>query len=295
MNRQQFIDFLNEPSKMKAGALSSLKSLVADYPWCHTAGLLYLLNLYKYDHIDYTRQLRFAAAVAPDRSLLKSLLNSVKAGESDTSATLAGKERSQEAPADVSHQSINDLPGISEKIPENERFMRLMDELSETIGLISVAERHDADSRRFLMIQDVIFRLGEVLKYAGEAPAQDESKGKAGLHTPAGEYSFDHPQEMDNPSAEEFKQKNELIERFIKNEPKITPPKKSDFFTPEKLARASLADKDEIVSETLAKIYLKQGNYARALKIYRKLSLLNPEKSSYFAAQILKIEKEISK
>ena len=51
-----------------------------------------------------------------------------------------------------------------------------------------------------------------------------------------------------------------------------------------------LTDADEVVSEQLAEIYLAQGVPDRAVAIYRKLSLLNPEKSIYFAELIGKIE-----
>jgi tetratricopeptide (TPR) repeat protein len=48
----------------------------------------------------------------------------------------------------------------------------------------------------------------------------------------------------------------------------------------------------EFVSETLANIYYEQGNYDMALKAYKKLSLQNPSKESYFADLIEKIKKE---
>ena len=53
----------------------------------------------------------------------------------------------------------------------------------------------------------------------------------------------------------------------------------------EQLAAHSLADR-EVVTETMAEVWEKQGKLDKALAIYHKLSLLNPSKSSYFAAKI---------
>ena len=55
---------------------------------------------------------------------------------------------------------------------------------------------------------------------------------------------------------------------------------------------AEIDDEDDLVSEDLAEIYLLQGLKCEAIEIYRKLSLLNSEKSAYFAEKIENIEKK---
>jgi tetratricopeptide (TPR) repeat protein len=85
--------------------------------------------------------------------------------------------------------------------------------------------------------------------------------------------------------------KEDLIDRFIREQPSISR-SKADFFDPVKMAKSSLEEKDDIVSETLAQIHAQQGNTDKAIEIYRKLSLKYPEKSSYFAAQIKKFSTE---
>ncbi len=86
---------------------------------------------------------------------------------------------------------------------------------------------------------------------------------------------------------------NALIDRFIKEEPKIVV-SKTEFYSPSIQAKKSITDHEDIVSETLAKIYLQQGNVLKARSMYEKLGLLYPEKKAYFAALIFQIDKDIN-
>ncbi len=75
----------------------------------------------------------------------------------------------------------------------------------------------------------------------------------------------------------------ELIDRFIRQEtpePKAT----TAFFTPQQAGKRSLDDTAGLVTETLARIYAKQGNLPKAIDTYRRLALKYPEKAAYFAA-----------
>jgi hypothetical protein len=85
---------------------------------------------------------------------------------------------------------------------------------------------------------------------------------------------------------------DEIIESFIKNEPQISPPK-AELINNENKAKKSAEDHGELVSETLAKIYIEQMLYDKAIETYGKLSLMFPEKSRYFADLIQSIEKKI--
>jgi len=86
----------------------------------------------------------------------------------------------------------------------------------------------------------------------------------------------------------------ELIDKFIEASPRIEPRREKTDLPVEDLAQPFTEERGSFVTETLARIYVNQGYYSKAIDIYEKLCLKFPEKSSYFASQIEKI-KEIIK
>jgi hypothetical protein len=83
-----------------------------------------------------------------------------------------------------------------------------------------------------------------------------------------------------------------IIDEFIKKDPQITPPRPEQIDNENK-AKRSAEDHNDLVSETLAKIYIEQMLYHKAIDTYEKLSLKFPEKSRYFADLIQSIKKKI--
>jgi hypothetical protein len=101
------------------------------------------------------------------------------------------------------------------------------------------------------------------------------------------------PVQEEKQAGERISQENELIDAFLKAQPKILPDR-SKSGEQEDISEAFIRQGEQLMTETLAQIYFRQGYYLKAIHVYEKLSLKFPEKSSYFATQINKIRQCIS-
>ncbi|MBR3892555.1 MAG: hypothetical protein IKJ20_03715 [Alistipes sp.] len=81
----------------------------------------------------------------------------------------------------------------------------------------------------------------------------------------------------------------DIIDRFLKrNDYRIT----AEEGDADDISKVEIEDVDDLVSEELAELYANQRLYAEAIDTYRKLSLLNSEKSIYFAGLIAQLERK---
>lgn len=88
---------------------------------------------------------------------------------------------------------------------------------------------------------------------------------------------------------EEKKKKEEIINKFIETNPKISPIKQTAI-TPAVQFNINQEDNSYLMTETLARVYLEQKKYTKAIQAYEILILKYPEKISFFADRISDIK-----
>ena len=249
MKREQFIEYLNHPSRLNVDTIAELQSLSKQYSYCASIETLLTLNFFKEKNIQFESQLGKNAAIAANRSMLKN--------------------------------HIDNLCDIIENIEFPDEFIEKAKDTQAEVIDKELDEKFKKDSEK---IKELKARIEK--KLAEIERAKKEAKSNPGTKTRPAE-------SIENLKSEnKSKSKDELIEQFIYTSPSITR-HQSEFYNPLELAQQSIVDQENIVSETLAKIYYDQGYKAKSIKIYHKLSLKYPEKSTYFAAQIEKVKKEI--
>lgn len=305
MTPETFNRYLKDPSLLDSQSVDELWLLVKEYPYFQVARMLLARNLYNTGHEAYPLALRLAAAYAGDRSKLKILIEgnpvfvNEKAGVDFITETPAKPQvaiNNNEARTEDAEIPVEKQPVTIDEIPEEPLLVSqnieaagkgeetVQGHLNKGVGsavetaakgvpesgskVIFTRDSEGVNAVRNPLIESIFARLSEIVVTESEAELKVSEKTEAVVTV-----------------------RNELVERFIREEPRISAPK-HEFYNPEEKARQSTSLPEDFVSETLAKIYEQQGLYIMAVKIYEKLMLLIPEKSSYFAALINEIEKK---
>lgn len=246
-------ELIKHPEKLDRDSLYELRSLLALYPYFQSARLLLLQNLYLLHDPTFDEELRRAAIYITDRKVIFQLVEAAH-------YKLKTKADSSTSPS----------------------------------PLTSPLSPLDKDSRTLSLIDD----------FLDSVPKDEEPNTSKGRKpTPADAavdyvaYLLENENEEDRRQAAEAPQLigQSLIDKFINDEkgrivlsdnpqkPEIEPENQKDEKT----------DEERVNTETMARIYIKQGNYSKALEIITQLSLDYPKKSIYFADQIRFLEKLI--
>ena len=82
-----------------------------------------------------------------------------------------------------------------------------------------------------------------------------------------------------------------IIDKFISKKPKLRAKYIEEPIAIQDDNESLEINKESLVTETLARLYVEQENYEKAIQTYKILILKFPEKNSYFASAIKKIKK----
>ncbi|RMA66527.1 hypothetical protein [Ulvibacter antarcticus] len=320
MTAEKYTYLLSHPQKLSEDDMAMLDSVIESYPYLQSARALQLKGLKKANSFLYNDALKVTAAYTTDRDILFDFI---------TSESFMQHQISQ---AILKHDtSLNDLEVVSENVSEmlsielDDRikeelkkaeaildpglFERKLEAVSEILGTkiesIEIEEKslpkqdlkeEVSDPSEVLEIDKPLeftkkdtHSFSEWLQLTKSKPIDREEASKA---TAPQEKQIDNQQE-------EKDRKFELIEKFIQKKPKLAPKQISKDFKKDKIENTNLASPytqapEALMTETLAKVYLQQKNYNKAIQAYKILILKYPEKSGFFADQIRAIEKLIN-
>jgi hypothetical protein len=299
MKPEQFQYYINHPGLIDPVTRAAFAEIIREYPFCQPAQLLYAKGLDNEGHISYSRQLKLASAYASDRRLLFELINiPVRPGIPDEAAREASMEA---AHGDAGQAVFGDVPdsdndrsalaGRVEKVipladydllpfdfpAYSEDDLPPLPSESRAPSFSPLSPGASVDSPEAVVPEDELLR--QFLESDPLSRQQRSRQAVRSMRLDRDTGSLSAPGQRRSPS-------DELIDRFIGNDgPKVVRPASHDG-ADQDIASDSSREDDGIMTETLARIYVQQGYFLKAIHAYEKLSLKIPEKSVYFASQI---------
>lgn len=188
---------------------------------------------------------------------------------------------------DVEERDLNEVLYLSHDELLKEVFLNL-EELKKSKSQYLEVEKQLEDAEFEEAQANAVKKATKNQQRAGKAEIEPKTRKSK---TPKETKQTEQPVENGDPVVKKVKQ-NEIIEEFIKKNPSIkTQTGEGAKPAPVDLSAPSQKLKDDLVTENLALIYIKQERKDKAIQVYKKLILKFPQKKSYFAAQIKELQK----
>ena len=313
MNVSSYNYLLNQPEEINEIQTVALEKVLDEFPFFQSARALRLKGLYNQNSYKYNFALKIAAAHTTDRSVLFDFITS--------ESFIAIQKKTYEKKI----QEFLNITVVDSQIIEKEEIAPIIKTtpLEHSI-LTSIKEANTNTAQNNSLFIDKIEidknveqSILDSIKEATPTKIEEETTeaeknleiGKPLDFSKSETHSFhqwlqisriqpiirENPQENNSmakepePIIDESKKKKaELIDKFIETSPKIPPIKPGVVFTPN--IDLNKEDNSYLMTETLAKVYLEQKKYQKAIQAYEILILKYPEKSSFFADRIKDIK-----
>jgi hypothetical protein len=299
MQLQELTYLLQHPEAITASQVDTLSTQIKDYPYFQPLRALYLKGLKQKESYKYNNALKITAAHTADRSVLFDYITSDVFNQNEISEQI---KQNSESIKSIDVNAIDDI-SINKSVFIDDA---LKEHIKATEGVL------DPD----------LFKAKNIPPPPVVVPKIEDSIIAVDVNniTPEKQLKIGEPLEFDKSENHSFsewlkitnfkpivrdevevkntvsetttplKDKLAIIDKFISNNPKIKPI--SGNAPKPKLVNNDEDFSDSLMTETLARIYLEQQNYNKAIQSYKILSLKYPEKSSFFADQI-KLVKEL--
>lgn len=270
---------------MNRETLYDLRALLALYPYYQTARLLMLQNLYLLHDPSFDEELRRAAIYISDRKVIFQMVEAahyqLKSQNTNRHEAVEGKPKSDRTSSLIDHflHSIPTEAEEREKEPEEKRKPTPADAAVDYVAYLMETEtetEHEQPSRTIALIDDFIeeggFKLHKDKEENEEEDAQEAPSASDSGIASGNASASDSADASDGTNASDGADVNANAGA-----------KPAD--------AADDADSGGVFTETLARIYIKQGKYERAYQIIDRLYKQHPQKSAFYVDQLRFLEK----
>jgi hypothetical protein len=299
MQLQELTYLLQHPEAITASQVDTLSTQIKDYPYFQPLRALYLKGLKQKESYKYNNALKITAAHTADRSVLFDYITSDVFNQNEISEQI---KQNSESIKSIDVNAIDDISinksvfiddALKEHIKATEGVLDPDLFKAKNIPPPPVVVPKIEDSIIAVDVNNITpekqLKIGEPLEFDKSENHSFSEWLKITNFKPIVRDEVEVKNKVSETTTP-LKDKLAIIDKFISNNPKIKPI--SGNAPKPKLVNNDEDFSDSLMTETLARIYLEQQNYNKAIQSYKILSLKYPEKSSFFADQI-KLVKEL--
>ena len=269
MNTIQYNHIINKPIAINDKQTLGLEKMVAEFPYFQSARALYLKGLYNQNSYSYNLELKKTAAHTTDRSILFDFI---------TSENFIAIQKGF---YDDKIEAINNIKVADFDIVQFEKAP-----IIEVNNLEKSILRSISNSETEKIVEKL--EIGKPLEFSVNEKHSFQEWLQISRIKPIIRAEIHQIEPIFEENNSEKLKKSELIDKFIESSPKI--PKIDKNAVISSVYEPKIDSNSYLMTETLAKVYLEQKKYDKAIQAYEILILKYPEKSSIFAIRIQDIK-----